>query len=61
MKQTFYYGGTILTMDEKRCVEAVLTSEGRILAVGTYEEVEAAAVKKAETEKISLEGRTMIS
>ena len=37
MKQTFYYGGTILTMDEKRCAEAVLTSEGRILAVGTYE------------------------
>lgn len=60
MKQTFYYGGTILTMDEKRCVEAVLTSEGRILAVGTYEEVEAAAGKKAETEKISLEGRTMM-
>lgn len=60
MKQTFYYGGTILTMDEKRCAEAVLTSEGRILAVGTYEEVEAAAGKKAETEKISLEGKTMM-
>lgn len=62
MEQTIYYGGCIRTMDEKGRAEAVLTADGRIVAVGTCEEVEHAAEKTAgnvETRRVSLGHKAM--
>ncbi|MEQ8665071.1 MAG: amidohydrolase [Rhodospirillales bacterium] len=59
MAQTIYHGGTILTVDvADRVAEAVLVSDGRIAAVGTLGEIEAAAAPGAE--RRDLGGRTMI-
>ena len=58
MKRTLYYGGPILTMD-KFCprVEAMLTENGRIAAVGSYGEVESIA---ADAVRVDLQGRTLM-
>ena len=50
-----YYGGTILTMDEKNpFAEAVLTGDGRILAAGSLAELEPLAKGAG---RLPLEGR----
>lgn len=48
MAQTLYYNGTILTMeDHMPQAEAVLTQDGRIMAVGSWQELKEKAEKKA--------------
>ena len=55
MKETLYYNGTILTMDEKNPkTQAVLVKNGTIKAVGTYEEL------KGHGEEVDLHGKTML-
>ena len=54
MKQ-LYYGGPIVTMEEPLYAEAVLTENGRILAVGRKEELDC-----ADCEKIDLQGRALL-
>ena len=56
---TIYSGGTILTMnDAQPTAEAVAVKDGRVLAVGTLEEI--AAFEEAGTERFDLEGRAMV-
>ena len=51
-----YYGGSILTMDQsKKEAEAVLTEQGKILAVGNLEEF-----SSFQGEKVNLEGKTLM-
>ncbi|WP_088036422.1 amidohydrolase [Evansella clarkii] len=61
MQQEFrlFYGGTILTMDEKETVEAVLVKEDKIFFAGSLEDCNTKA-GNSETEKIDLEGRTLL-
>lgn len=48
MAQTLYYNGTILTMENHMPqAEAVLTQDGRIMAVGSWQELKEKAEKKA--------------
>ena len=37
--KTAYYNGAILTMKSRRCAQAVLVENGRILAVGSDDEI----------------------
>lgn len=54
-----FYGGNIITMDEKNpLAEAVAVKEGKILAVGTYEEV--MNFQEGDAELIDLNGKTMM-
>lgn len=58
-KETIFYGGTIITMDEKQPhVEAVYVKDGKIAAVGTYEEI--GAYKHEGVELVDLKGATMM-
>lgn len=51
-----YYGGTILTMDRERPVaEAVLTEDGKILAVGNLCDASAATAQR-----VDLQGKTLM-
>ncbi len=59
MAQTVYYGGTILTMEADRFVQAVLVADGRIAAAGSEEKVFALMDKDAV--RIDLKGRTLMS
>ncbi|WP_347266164.1 amidohydrolase [Paracoccus sp. (in: a-proteobacteria)] len=54
-----WFGGDIVTMDHANLfVEAVAIEEGRIIGVGRLADIEALA--DAETERIDLQGRTML-
>lgn len=57
MEKKLYFGGTVLTMEEPLFCEALLTEDGRILAVGTEEEVRRQA---AGAEEICLDGHTLM-
>ncbi len=57
--KTLYINGTILTMkEEKLYAEAVCVENGRIVAVGSLEEI--MDLKKADDEVIDLHGKTML-
>lgn len=57
--ETIYHSGRILTMiDQDDDPEAVLVRDGRIAAVGTLEQVRAAATPRAE--RVDLAGRTLM-
>ena len=43
MSRMLFYNGTMITMEEPVCAQAVLTEDGVIRAVGTFEDVRAAA------------------
>ncbi len=60
MKQSFYYNGTILTMegDTPRYVESVLVEDGVILAAG--EKSTLSRDVGAEAKKVNLKGKTML-
>ncbi len=58
MKQTLYYGGDILTLEQGLYTEAVLVRDGRIAAVGGRSELELAAGR--DIELVNLGGRTML-
>lgn len=59
MMQKLYFGGPILTMEDAfPSAEAVLTEDGRILAVGEREELKLQAGPACQ--KIDLDGRTML-
>ena len=56
MNKKLYFNGNIITMDDKKpCVQAVLTENDKIIAVGNYNDL----VKMAD-EKINLNGKTML-
>ena len=53
-KTTVFLGGNILTMDDDRpVVEALAVRDGRILAVGSRSEVEAAAGADVEVRRLA--------
>lgn len=55
-----YFGGPIVTVDDRRpSAEAVAVKDGRIVAVGSREDVESAQ-RGADTRMIDLAGRTMV-
>lgn len=57
--QTLYYNGTIITVnDAQPQAEALLVENGRIAAVGTFDEVQQLA--DAQTEKVDLQGKIML-
>ena len=57
--ETLYYNGDIITMEgEQDFAEAVLVADGKIKAVGTYDEL--AAQKEADCVLRDLEGRTLM-
>lgn len=57
--ETLFFNGTVLTMDDARpTVEAVLTRDDRILAVGTLTDLRMKAAK--EVVEFDLQGRTML-
>lgn len=58
MDSTLYFNGTILTMEEPAAVQAVLTENGRIKAVGTLDELRAAA--GPEIRMVDLRGQTLL-
>lgn len=56
MKRKLYFGGTILTMDkEVPRAEALLTDNGRILAVGSLRQLQ-----RADAEPVDLQGKTLM-
>ncbi len=59
MSGTLYYNGTVITMEEPFCAQAVLEEDGVIRAVGTLEEVRAAAAGK-EPRLADLQGHTLM-
>ncbi len=55
-----YYNGKVVTVDDAFSIaEAVAISGGRIVAVGSDEEV--AGLAASETRQVDLDGRTMLS
>ena len=57
--ETIYYGGPVLTMnDDQPRAEAVAVSDGKVLAVGSSDEV--MKLKGRKTQLIDLKGQTMI-
>lgn len=56
MKETIFYGGDIITMEDAAC-EAVLVRGGRIAAAGRFTDAKALA---PEAERIDLRGKTII-
>ena len=59
MGQTLYHNGTILTMeDQKPCVGAVLTGNGRILGVGDYQSLKEMA--QPGVQMADLQGNVML-
>ena len=57
MKKTLFYNGSIVTMDESIHGDALLTEDGRILAVGSEAELRARA---GECETVDLGGRALL-
>lgn len=57
MHQTIYYGGTILTMHTPKPEEALLVCDGIVTAVGTREQLFAAAPN---AQRINLDGQTLM-
>lgn len=59
MSRMLFYNGTVITIEEPFCAQAVLTEDGVIQAVGTFEDVRAAA---GEGEKclVDLQGHTLM-
>lgn len=55
--EKLYFNGTIITMAAPPQAEAVLTAEGRIVAVGSYDQL---ASQAPQAEKIDLKGQTML-
>ena len=55
--KTIFYGGNILTMEDKMYEEAVLVEDGKILAVGSLKELKAQAEG---CEFCNLQGKTML-
>lgn len=54
-----YFGGPIITMDNKRCeVEAIAVAGGRIIATGLQKDV--MSTKTDRTKLVNLEGRTLM-
>ena len=54
-----YFNGTIITVNENQpTVEAVLIENGKIIKVGSKDEV--FELKDSETELVDLEGKTML-
>ncbi len=59
MKKTIYYNGTIITMEEDNLnVEAVYVEDGKIVKIGTLEEIQ--SKKDEQTEMVDLQGKTML-
>lgn len=58
MNSTVYYNGTILTMEELPVVQAVLTEDSRIKAVGPLDELK--TIAGPSPRMIDLQGRTML-
>lgn len=56
---TLFHGGTILTMDERETVEAVLVKEGKIVYTGPFEACRAKAQGR-DVQDVHLEGRCLI-
>lgn len=56
--KTYYINGTILTMEEQLYAEAVCVENGRVIAVGTKEEV--LAEKTEEDQVINLQGKALL-
>lgn len=56
-RKVIFYGGNILTMDKAACAEAVAVENGRIIAVGSRQELVNAADYD---EKIDLQGSTLM-
>ncbi len=56
MKKLFY-NGTIITMEDKKIVEAVLIEDDKIIEVGNIKDM---LEKNSEISKIDLEGKTML-
>lgn len=59
MSRMLFYNGTVITMEEPFCAQAVLTEEGVIRAVGTFEDVRAAA-GEGEMCLVDLQGHTLM-
>lgn len=59
MSRMLFYNGTVITMEEPFCAQAVLTEEGVIRAVGTFEDVRAAA-GEGEMRLVDLQGHTLM-
>lgn len=57
MARQFYFGGTVLTMEDPLYAEAVVVEDGRILAVGTAQELEPLAQGAS---RIDLEGAVLL-
>lgn len=57
MARQFYYGGSVLTMEKARYAQALLVENGRILAVGSREELEPEA---ADAARIDLRGGVLL-
>lgn len=55
--KTLYYGGSILPLDRERTVEALLTCQGKIVALGSLDQLEPLA---GDARKVSLEGHAML-
>ena len=59
MQKTIYFNGNVITVDNNNTIaEAVLVENGRILKVGTNEEV--LSQKDENTNVVDLEGKTMV-
>lgn len=58
MSQTFYFNGTILTMDNPLFADSVLSENGKIIAVGSYKDLQ--QMLSCNVTYFNLKGRTMI-
>ena len=59
-KTTIYFGGPIITMNEKEktSVEAIFIRDGKVFAVGSYDQI--IKLKDEDTELIDLKGKTLM-
>lgn len=60
MKQTLYYNGSILTMEQALYAPAILIQDGRIAALGTPEQLLSCAEAGENVEKIDLQGTCLM-
>lgn len=56
---TLFYGGTILTMDEKETVDAVLVKDNKVICTGTLLECQS-SLKGEKAQEIDLEGQCLM-
>ena len=57
MQKTIYFNGNVITVDENNSIaQAVLVEDGRIIKVGTNDEV--LAIKDENTNIVDLENKT---